>query len=186
MINVARFYFLKKLISIFLLVCLIAPITGTYIWLRNEVKLIKKEVKQQMIAGLDDRELIILKFKISNTKSNLKWKHSKEFEYEGEMYDVVKSIVKGDTILYTCWWDNKETKLNKQLAHLIGDIIGNNPQNKENQKRLVSFYQKLFHENTFSFIEFYQINKSNSYYWFNNTIYSLNTPAPSVPPPEKV
>ena len=171
MINVARFYFLKKLISIFLLVCLIAPITGTYIWLRHEVKLIKKEVKQQMIAGLDDRELIILKFKISNTKSNLKWKHSKEFEYEGEMYDVVKSIVKGDTILYTCWWDNKETKLNKQLAHLIGDIIGNNPQNKENQKRLVSFYQ---------------INKSNSYYWFNNTIYSLNTPAPSVPPPEKV
>lgn len=177
---------MKKLVSIFLLVCLIAPITGTYIWLRHEVKLIKKEVKQQMIAGLDDKELIILKFKISNTKSNLKWKHSKEFEYEGEMYDVVKSIVKGDTILYTCWWDNKETKLNKQLAHLIGDIIGNNPQNKENQKRLVSFYQKLFHQNTPNIFGIHRINTTNLHCSFNNIIYSLSATAPPVPPPEKV
>lgn len=166
--------------------CLIAPIAGTYIWLKYEMKIIKKEVKKQMIAGLDENDLVVFKFKKSSTKSELNWKHPKEFEYRGEMYDVVKFESKGDTTIYKCWWDNKETKLNKQLAQMIGDIMGRNPQNKENQKRLGSFYQKLFHENTSNYLEFYPINKSNSYYWFNNTIYSLNTPAPSVPPPEKV
>jgi hypothetical protein len=153
-------------------------------WLKHELKVTKREVKRQIIAGLDGSELMNFKFSKSDAGICLKWKHSKEFEFNAEMYDVVKSIVKGDTIIYTCWWDNKETKLNKQLAHLIGNIIGNNPQNKENQKRLVSFYQKLFHENTPNYLEFYPINIFNPYCWFNNNFYSNNAPAPSVPPPE--
>ncbi len=139
-----------------------------------------------MIAGLNESDLVILKFKKSSIKSVLKWKHSKEFEFKGEMYDIVKSTVKGDTVRYMCWWDNKETKLNKQLAHLMDDIIGSNRQNKENQKRLVSFYQKLFHENTLNIFGIHPINTTNLYCSFNNIIYSLSATAPPVPPPEKV
>ena len=153
-------------------------------WLKHELKVTKREVKRQIIAGLDEGDLVTLKFKKSSIRSELKWKHSKEFEYQGEMYDIVKSIVRGDTIRYTCWWDNKETKLNKQLAHLMKDVIGSNPQNKENQKRLGSFYQKLFHDNTSIYLEFCPINTINPYCWFNNNFYSNNAPAPSVPPPE--
>lgn len=177
---------MKKLVSIFLLVCLIAPVAGTYFWLKHELKITKREVKGQIIAGLDESELVNFKFSKSDADISLKWKHSKEFEYRGEMYDVVKSVEKGDTIFYTCWWDNKETKLNKKLAHLMGDIIGSNPQNKENQKRLVSLYQKLFHQNTPNIFGIHRINTTNLYCSFNNIIFSLNTSTPPVPPPEKV
>lgn len=155
-------------------------------WLKHELKVTKREVKRQIIAGLDDSELMNFKFSKSDAGICLKWKHSKEFEFNAEMYDVVKSIVKGDTIIYTCWWDNNETKLNKQLAHLMDDIIGSNRQNKENQKRLVSFYQKLFHENTLNIFGIHTINTTNLYCSFNNIIYSLSATAPPVPPPEKV
>jgi hypothetical protein len=175
---------LKKLTAIFLLVCLIAPISGTYIWLKHELKVTKREVKRQIIAGLDDSELVTFKFSKSDADICLKWKHSKEFEYRGEMYDVVKSLIKGDTIIYTCWWDNKETKLNKQLAHLMGDIMGSHPQNKENHKRLVNFYKSLFYENSSELLGFYPNSISNSYYPFNNFIYEINCSAPPVPPPE--
>ncbi len=162
-----------------------APLAGTYIWLKHEVKIARKEVKMQLIKGLNKSELVTLKFAKSKVSSELKFEHSKEFEYHGEMYDVVKSVEKSDTIIYTCWWDNKETKLNKQLAHLMDDIIGSNPQNKENQKRLVNFYKSLFHENTASLIADNPLFTGNSYYSFNNFIYSINCPAPPVPPPEK-
>ena len=176
---------MKKLIAIFLLVCLIAPFAGTYIWLKHELKITRKELKKQLIEGLDNRDLVTLKFVKYRIKCELKFEHPKEFEYHGEMYDVVKSETKGDTIIYNCWWDNKETKLNKQLAHLMDDILGSNPQNKENQKRLVNFYKSLFYKNIDNLISNTPSFTSNSYYSFYNFISGLNCPLPPVPPPEK-
>ncbi len=144
----------------------------------------RKEVKKRIIEGVGKNELVVLKFIKSNAPEGLNY--SKEFEYRGEMYDIVKSESKGDTIFYRCWWDNKETKLNKKLTHLIDNIIGKNTQNKGNQKRLVSFYKSLFHENTTNLIGVNPFYTSNSYYSANNFICSINCPAPPVPPPEKV
>lgn len=158
---------------------------GTYLWLKHELKLTKREVKRQLIQGLDDSELVSLKFSKSEKDKILKWKHSKEFEYGGEMYDVISFEEKGDSVFYKCWWDNKETKLNKQLANLLNSAMGNNPKNKENEKRLVNFYKSLFHQNIAKPDELNNIVDSKLYCSLKVSFYNINSPAPPVPPPEK-
>ncbi len=123
----------------------IAPVATTYFILRNQKKIIKKEIKRKIIAGIAKEELVLLKFTEQEKQEKLKWEHSKEFEFNGNMYDVVDNEIKGDTTIYWCWLDDEETKLNKQLSELVSRALGNNPKNKENQKRLNNFFNSLFY-----------------------------------------
>jgi hypothetical protein len=172
---------LRKYLGIFLFVCLLAPSAGTYIWLQYEKKMTKKEVKRMMISGIDKKELVFFKFSKEDTKK-LDWKHSKEFKYNEQMYDVVESEIKGDSIAYWCWWDNEETKLNAQLKSLVEKDFGNNTQNKEKQKKLLDFFKTLYYvqhseldKNKSS------LNKSEFSYIRNYISYAY---FPPVPPPE--
>ncbi len=98
-----------------------------------------------MIAGLDKSELVLLKFSRAAAQTQLRWEHAKEFELEGQMYDVVETELKGDTLYYICWWDHEETKLNKQLKNLVAGVLGNDAERRETQKRLLHFYESLYH-----------------------------------------
>lgn len=97
-----------------------------------------------MIAGINHDELVLLKFTSEEQQKELKWNHSKEFEFNGQMYDIVETTTKGDTTYYRCWWDHEETNLNKQLKELVSNAMGNNPMRKQNQNRLQQFYRLLY------------------------------------------
>ena len=68
------------------------------------------------------------------------WEHSKEFEFKGEMYDVVFTEYIEDKVIYYCWWDNKETKLNKQLAQNLEEILGGKSDRNTNK---ISYFKLL-------------------------------------------
>lgn len=112
-INLFLNLILKKLTGIFLLAIMLVPFTGTYFWLQYQKKIIRKEVKTKIINKIDRKELVMFIFTKEETETKLRWEHSKEFEYLGQMYDIVESNTNGDTITYWCWHDHKETKLNK-------------------------------------------------------------------------
>ena len=124
---------------------MLVPFTGIYLWMQYQKKLIRKEVKIKLINSIDKEELVMLTFTRYEITTKLKWDHSKEFEYQGKMYDIVEVNTKDDTIFYWCWPDHKETKLNKQLNKLIAQALGNNQQNKEKHKRFQNFYKSLYH-----------------------------------------
>lgn len=130
--------------SILLLLSLLAPIATTFYVLQHQKKQVKREVKRKIIAGIDKKELVLLKFSNAEKSSKLKWKHSKEFKFNNEMYDVVESLQVGDTTYFWCWWDYEETALNKQLIQLVSVAWNNNPKNQENQKRLFQFFKSLY------------------------------------------
>ncbi len=109
---------LKSISSIALIVLLVSPFWVLHSLMRLEKYQVRREVKQNLIKRIDRNELIHLKFATSEISEKLKWEHSKEFEYAGEMYDVVERVEAGDTVHFWCWWDNEETKLNKQLTEL--------------------------------------------------------------------
>ena len=134
---------MKKLTSILLLLCLILPFVGTVSWLNHQKKQIKRQVKHQIIAGIDKSDLVLLSF-TKEEAEQLKWKHSKEFEYKDGMYDIVEADTTNNTITYWCWWDYKETKLNKQLTKLLTQFLGNDTKNKETKTRLAQFYHSLY------------------------------------------
>ncbi len=55
--------------------------------------------------------MVRLKFSKTEITTKLNWKHSKEFEFNNQMYDVVDKVVTRDSIRYWCWWDFKETEI---------------------------------------------------------------------------
>ncbi|MDN3724259.1 hypothetical protein QRD02_07680 [Aequorivita sp. SDUM287046] len=134
----------QRLIALILLFILIAPAATLYFYMQFEKSAIKREIKWKMIAGLDKKELVVLKFTKTETKTKLRWEHSKEFEYDGQMYDIVSTEMKGDSIFYTCWWDHEETKLNKKLKKLVASAFDQNEENQRNQQNFHNYLWSFF------------------------------------------
>ena len=139
-----------------------------------------------MIAGMNKSELILLRFTKTEINTKLNWKHAKEFEYNGRMFDIVEQETNGDTTSYLCWLDKEETKLNKQLQELVTLALGNNPQNQNQQKQLTHFIKSLYciqlSENRFDI----SIYKSTCHFVSKNFALLLQVNSIPTPPPEIV
>ncbi|MFH6983551.1 hypothetical protein [Marinoscillum luteum] len=131
-----------KIPAILLLCVLSIPFMGTYTWLRVEKYQLKRQIKRQLIAQTDKNDLILLKIAHKDS-SLLSWEHSKEFEYKGEMYDVVERYQNEDTTYYRCWWDHEETRLNRQLQVLVNKAFGKDPYHEANRERVETFTSGL-------------------------------------------
>lgn len=113
-------------------------------WLSHQKKMVRKEVKRMMIKGLDHNDLITFTFTETQVQNELKWKHSKEFEYKGNMYDIVTSKKLDGHYTYTCWLDKKETKLNRELAKLFGEKWNKEKTDYQDGTHLTHFVDSLF------------------------------------------
>jgi len=165
-----------------LLICLLAPVIGIYGWLQHKRYVVKKEVKRQIIAGMDRDELVLLKFSKEEIKTLLRWEHDEEFEYREQMYDVVEVIEKDGMIHYWCWKDDEETLLKKDLDRLLAGALGSSPQNNDHQKQIKNFFKTLYYLDHFSWsppIEFF--TKGNTIYLLRHLTAGY---PPSVPPPK--
>lgn len=131
----------KNILGLFLFFTLLAPVIGTYGWLQFQKRAIRKQVKKEMILGMDLSELTLLKF---SKAEKLRWENVGEFEYKGQMYDVVGSEMAGDSITYWCWWDHEETQLDQKIKTLVNRILGNDTDSKEKKERLIHYLKSLF------------------------------------------
>lgn len=46
------------------------------------------------------------------------WEHSREFAYQGQMYDVLERRVDGDSLHLRCYWDQAESSFKRQAGKL--------------------------------------------------------------------
>jgi hypothetical protein len=106
---------------------LVDPISGVFAWIHFEKAIVKGEARRHLISAADKNGLVVLEFSKMETESLLRWEHSREFEYDGQMYDVVESWAVGDTVHYRCWWDRAETRLNDRLRELAVRAFGDAP-----------------------------------------------------------
>jgi hypothetical protein len=133
----------SKIIAISFLLLLLAPAFGLYIWLELQKELTRHQVKELLEVGLEDEALTLFKF-TNEGSEQLEWEHSKEFKFDGKMYDVVRQEEHGDTTYYYCWEDHKESEIYRQTNRLIQVVQRTDPDRKERQDRLVNFYKNLF------------------------------------------
>lgn len=105
---------------------------------------IKQNIKHQLVSGLSESELVNLTFSLTDAQTKLNWEHSKEFEFNGEMYDVVKQENHGDSISYFCILDNEETALNQEINKLVSLFLNQNNQENESKNKLKEFYKNLY------------------------------------------
>lgn len=173
-----------RILSILFFFFLLAPLVSSYTFLRVQRHRIRKEVKHHIIDGIDKSELVLLKFTPNDSINKLNWKHSKEFEYQKQMYDIVEREYHGDTAYYYCWWDNKETKLNKQLERLLPIAWGHDPIKQKDEANLTVFYKSLYFENieVYSNTQVPQPEKQLILPYIFNELDLYNSPP--VPPPE--
>ena len=159
-----------------------APFWGTYTFLKYKKSKVRKEIKKQIIAGIDRNKLTVLKFTKEEAATELWWKHSKEFEYKGEMYDVVKSQEKGDSIQYWCWPDKKETLLNKQLKSLVTITMKHNPLNQKKSTEIIDFFKLLYCEDMHKMNNLSLFQSKIKFIPFLYYITSVSVPPPKPPP----
>lgn len=115
----------------------------------------KREIKQQIKNGISEENLVIFTFgkNIVNEQSeNFRWMKKNEFRYKGEMYDIIKTEYKGDSIVYHVFHDLKESALFSNLDKHILDYLSSNRE-KGNEllsltKNFCKYYLTPFTNNT--------------------------------------
>jgi hypothetical protein len=174
---------LKKLPVILLLLILTAPFLGTYIFIQYKKNNIRKEVTGLIIEGLAEKNLVLLKFTREESETGLTWKHSREFEYNGQMYDIVDQSQSGDSVFYTCYKDHKETRLNAKKEKLIARAIGQDPVQKNQTERLKNLFNTVYSRDAFAWKPD-PPQPTNIHYSLFTIHYSLFTQSPPSPPPK--
>ena len=176
--------FFTCFISGFLLCCvLVDPVVATFAWLYYQKTIVKEEVNRQITEGIDRDELVLLKFSKKDAQIMLRWEHSKEFEYDHQMYDVVKKMTLGDTVYCWCLTDHEETKLNRRLEELSEQTFGKGPKIREKHEVLISFFKLLYFSESFDW-------KGSVFETFDGqfrlslNLYSSVTIQPPTPPPQ--
>jgi hypothetical protein len=174
---------LKTSVVIFLLACLLLPFSGSYLFFHFKKGRIKNEIIVKIEAGLQEKDLIILGFTKEEIETRLDWKHSREFEFNGRMYDIVRQSQAGDSVFYTCYQDHKETRLNAEKEKLIARALGQDPFQKKQTERIKNFFNTVFSQDAFSWKPCL-IQPSTFHYSLLVFHYSLFAQAPPYPPPK--
>ena len=174
---------MRILLGIFLLACLTLPFVGTYIWLEQERSEVRHSVFEKLASGLEPKELVTLKFSKAELKE-LRWEHEREFEYQGQMYDVVEKRIQGDSLIYICWWDHEETHLKEEMKKLLAGPQSDFPQKKDNQQRIETFEKSLYVLQSL-LLEKNDLNDlPKKFFPYQNFCYASPYQSPSTPPPD--
>lgn len=171
----------KRFTGILLFLCLATPFAVTFLCVQVQKKQIRRSVKHQMMEGMDRDQLVLLTFDRQTAARELRWKHAKEFEYRGRMYDIVESERQGEVTRYWCWPDDEETELNGKVREIAAIALGQHPQNQDNQLRLIDFCKSLYHSPPRPWQAECLVDRED-FQAFSPLFHQFNSPPPGPPP----
>jgi len=117
---------------------------------------------------------------INSHEISFEWKENgEEFTYKNNLYDVIKSTTKNDSIYIVAINDNEENKLIDSYIKIV------NKQNnsKSNTQTLLKFFTTIFILEDVPFNIFTATKVKHSYCYqssFSNWVNTINTPPPQV------
>lgn len=177
---------MKKLLSILLLLLLIFQSLGVISIFKFQELRLKKIVKQRIKNGIPKSEHLNFSFHLqylNNNNLDLKFIHSKEFSFKGEMYDVLFQREIGDSIHFTVIHDPKETGLFANLDKIIQQEKENNSENKKLNEKIKNLIA-LNYINNNSEIKINIVSEMIEYFDLNeiylNPFISINSPPPKL------
>ncbi len=176
-----RLFFLHRLglqnfVSFILVLGLIVPMITSLSYIQYQKQQVRRAIKKSIIAGLDKKDLVCFNFSLQE-KQKLRFEHAKEFEYQGEMYDIVFEEVHKDITTYWCWHDHQETELNQKLNQLINLSLEHSQEND-----IFKIFKKLFYSEPKVFLTSVK-HEFQSILW-KTVFYSIQFDSISFIPPE--
>jgi hypothetical protein len=175
--------YLKNSFIILLLVAIMAPLSFAFMSYRFQLKLIKREVKQQLIQETNRTDLVALSFDIYSPEfKGLRWEHDREFEFNEKMYDIVDADTSGHIIHFLCFPDKQETALNQLFNKKLEDRYANDQPAKNRANQMLALIYGLY----FLEIEIDDQNYTNyitqQYACYEQNYQTVSLELPSPPP----
>lgn len=97
-----------------------------------------------MKQTIPDEYIVKLTFDIHNAEDAPEWQRKgKEFRYQGNLYDVIKSEAGYNTITYFCINDKEEKNLGSSFYELLSKKLENDKVKTNFQKELGKYYSSL-------------------------------------------
>ena len=103
--------------------------TGYWLYANIYQSMLKSEIAEALCEiSPDDAQLVPVKFSlIQKESSSVTWiTQGKEFLFEGEMYDIIRTTCSADSITYFCFHDIRENsyrlKLENQASQTQGSL----------------------------------------------------------------
>lgn len=137
---------MKRVIIILLLIVFTYSFLGAgfvyNIWLFS----VKENVEQRVKASDHDSRKIIKVPKSwqDNPPNDFKWHEEHEFQYRGQMYDIIRKEVHGDQVWYYCYWDKAETELINNLSEYVSNYLQQKPEEAKTKSYLKIIIEKIF------------------------------------------
>ncbi|QSE96616.1 hypothetical protein [Fulvivirga lutea] len=108
----------RNLLILFVSILLITPFTIMESIILLKKTQVKREIKHELMRSIPKNELTLITLSQEEARTKLRWEHSKEFEFDGAMFDVVYTEEHDNKISYWCWPDTEESSLNQLLKSL--------------------------------------------------------------------
>jgi len=178
--------FSRYLAQIVLLLWLV-PLSFGWFVLKSQKKAIRAEIRDHIYQGLTDKDLVriaIHERDQTGLNSPLIWHQPDEFEYLGNMYDVIETEYHSDSIIYVSFLDNKESEINIKIDQLALLALGQNSDSREFEHSLIDFVSKLYFQKGYhSFFDSKYQSLDNYPY---DDEYSFNYLMDILRPPRKI
>lgn len=154
-----------------------------------DVKLhsIRRKFKWETLNKLQDKQLALVKVaKVLEQKPNQQFKrmHGREFQFLGEMYDIVRKAEHADTTYYYCFHDHDESEIIRSINRWMKDNFGNSKENNETEDFQKDFFEQdyligtVFRSNAISLAQtFFFVKEAELHIGFVNCF---------SPPPELI
>jgi hypothetical protein len=110
---------------------------GYYIFFAYQQHELKEAMEIQLLAAVPDSCLNII---VAEQNPTFRWEEeSKEFYQDGQMYDVIKTVVKNNKTVLYCVNDKKEAQLLLQLSKASGHHNGKG-EKQSNKIQVIDLY----------------------------------------------
>ncbi|MGB3947378.1 MAG: hypothetical protein WBM13_05320 [Bacteroidia bacterium] len=125
----------KKAFSFVLLAIFLFNIVGYFIAFKIVQHKVRSEVKTAIKQTLTANQLTVIEI-YKTGQNQLIWKEkNKEFYYKGELYDIVKTEEKTESIIYYCINDKQEEQLFEHLEEHVNNYMSENHFSKKSSSK---------------------------------------------------
>jgi len=135
---------MRKSLSIITLLCFIIPAISVYTFLLAEKENIKKINREKLFSENNFNNWIKIELTEEEAHHLIEWENDHEFEYNQNMYDVVKREQSGNHLIYWCYQDVEESLINEQLGELFSYLSGGHSTRPETRHLLEKVFKKLY------------------------------------------
>lgn len=165
-----------------LLITLCFNSVGYYLIHVNLKNQIRKEIKRYIKNQVPDDQLVVISH-TPETAGNFHWIHSREFRYNGTMYDIVSvKIITDNVTEYHCITDHQETVLFKNLNKYVNSSMNSHKANSKAVNLLSLLMASLYFEAVREQVQLFSMITVN---WRERAmLYQSPDMGLNLPPPE--